>query len=115
MIDRFGARAELAGTAPVEHLAVAIRRARDTDVPLLHDLAALDSRRPLQGPVLVAVVEGRIWAAIGIDDHRVVADPFLPTAPAVELLALRVTQLRAADGRPARRLRPRWAPGRARA
>ena len=115
MIDRFGARAELAVTAPVEHLAVAIRRARDTDVPLLHDLAALDSHKPLQGPVLVAVVEGRIWAAIGIDDGHVVADPFLPTAPAVELLALRVTQLRAADGRPARRLLPRWAPGRARA
>lgn len=115
MIDRFGTRPDPVVAAPAEHLAVAIRRAHDADAPLLHDLAELDSRAPLQGPVLVALVEGRIWAAIGIDDDRVVADPFLPTAPAVELLALRVRQLRAADGRPARRRMPRWAPGRARA
>lgn len=115
MIDRFHTRPEPALAAPAEHVAVAIRRARDADVPLLHDLAEVDSRKPLRGPVLVAFVEGRIWAAIGIDDDRVVADPFLPTAPAVELLRLRVTQLRAADGRPARRLLPRWAAGRARA
>ncbi|HVF79392.1 MAG TPA: hypothetical protein VNA28_13935 [Solirubrobacteraceae bacterium] len=98
-----------------EHLAVAIRRANDSDAPLLHDLAALDSARPLQGPVLVALVEGHVWAAAAIADARVIADPFLPTAPAVELLRLRVRQLRAADGRPVRRLLPRRAPGRARA
>lgn len=63
----------------------------------------------------MAVVEGRIWAALGLDDDRVVADPFLPTAPAVELLALRVRQLRAADGRPRRRFLARRVPGRARA
>lgn len=115
MIDRFNTRPEPALVAPAEHLAVALRRARDADTPLLHDLAAVDSRPPLAGPALVALVEGRIWAAIGIDDDRVIADPFLPTAPAVELLRLRVTQLRAADGRPARRLLTRRAPGRARA
>ncbi len=115
MIDRFSARPEPVPAAPAEHLAVAIRRARDADTPLLHDLAELDSRKPLRGPVLVALVEGRIWAAIGIDDDRVIADPFLPTTPAVELLALRVSQLRTADGRPARRLMPRRVLGRARA
>ena len=115
MIDRFNPQRETAAGTPVEHLAVAIRRAQDSDMPLLHDLAELDSDRPLEGPVLVALVEGRIWAALALDDDRVVADPFLPTAPAVELLRLRVGQLRAADPRPARRLLPRWAPGRARA
>jgi len=115
MIDRFNTRPERASGAPGEHLAVAIRRAGDADMPFLHDLAELDSRAPLQGPVLVALVEGRIWAAIGLDDDRVVADPFLPTAPAVELLELRGSQLRAAGGRPSRRLPARWAPGRARA
>ncbi len=115
LIHRFSARPELVPAVPAEHLAVAIRRARDADTPLLHDLAELDSSKPLRGPVLVALVEGRIWAAIGIDDDRVIADPFLPTAPAVELLALRVRQLRAADGRPTRRLLARRAPGRARA
>lgn len=114
MIDRFNARAELASGLPAEHLAVAICRAQDADMPLLHDLAELDSRKPLEGPVLVALVEGRVWAALGLDDGRVVADPFLSTAPAVELLRLRARQLQAAGGRPARRILPRWAPGRAR-
>ena len=65
--------------------------------------------------MLVAVVEGRIWAALDLDGDRVIADPFLPTAPAVELLRLRVAQLRAAEGRPQRRLLPGWIAGRARA
>jgi hypothetical protein len=115
MIDRFNARSEIASALPAEHLAVAIRRARDADTPLLHDLAELDSRRPLAGPVLVALVEGRVWAALGLDDDRIVADPFLPTAPAVELLRLRARQLQIAGGRSRRRILPRWAPGRARA
>ncbi len=114
MINRF----YLQPVAPVEagraHCPIAIRRARDGDVPVLLDLAAVDSARPLAGAVLVAIVEGRIWAALGLDDDRVIADPFLPTAPAVELLRLRVAQLRAAERRPSRRL-PRWVPRRARA
>jgi hypothetical protein len=114
MIDRFNARPEPA-SAPAEHLAIAIRRARDADTPLLHDLAELDSRRPLAGPVLVALVEGRAWAALSLDDGRIVADPFLPTAPAVELLALRARQLQRAGGRPRRRILTRRVPGRARA
>ncbi len=65
--------------------------------------------------MLVAVVEGRIWAALAVDDERVIADPFLPTAPAVELLRLRVAQLRADERRPRRRLLPGWVVGRARA
>lgn len=114
MISRVTAQPLSAPRSPAQHLAVAIRRARDSDTPLLLDLAELDSSRPLQGPVLVALVEGRIWAAIALDDGRVVADPFLPSAAAVELLALRVRQLLAADGRPARRLLAPRAPGRAR-
>lgn len=107
MIDRFNARPEPVSALPAEHLAVAIRRAQDADVPLLHDLAELDSRKPLEGPVLVALVEGRMWAALGLDDHRIIADPFLPTAPAVELLRLRARQLQAPVGRSARRILPR--------
>ena len=116
MINRF----YLQPVAPVEagraHYPIAIRRARDSDAPALHDLAAVDSAPPLTGAVLVAVVEGRIWAALGLDDgERAVADPFLPTAPAVELLRLRVAQLRADAGRPQRSLVPRWTARRARA
>ena len=98
-----------------EQYPIAIRRARDTDMPVLHDLAEVDSAKPLAGPVLVAIVEGRIWAALALDGERVIADPFVPTTAAVALLRLRVTQLRAADGRPQRGLLPRWIAGRARA
>ena len=115
MIRSRPARRPARCAASIEHLAVAIRRARDADLPLLHDLAELDSAKPLKGPVLVALVEGRIWAALGLDDDRVIADPFLPTGAAIELLRLRVRQLRASDGRPARRILPRRLAGRARA
>ena len=115
MIERFEQRAAPHAEPPAEHLAVAIRRARPDDAPQLRDLAALDSAAPLEGPVLVAVVEGRIWAAVALDDGRFVADPFLPSAPAVELLRLRVRQLLAAQGRSPRGLAPRRVTRRARA
>jgi hypothetical protein len=115
MIDRFKSRPPIGPEPADERFTVAIRRAHDGDVPRLHDLAELDSCKPLEGPVLIAVVDGAIWAALGLDDDRVIADPFLPTAAAVELLRLRVRQLRAAAGRPRRRVLARRLAGRARA
>jgi len=97
---------------------VVIRRARDTDVSLLRELAALDCARPLSGVVLVALVEGRPCAALSLDDDRAIADPFRLTAPTVELLRLRAEQMRAAEHRPQRSqrsLRRRWVAYRARA
>jgi len=94
---------------------VVIRRARDADLSLLRELAALDSARPLSGAVLVALVEGRPCAALSFADDRAIADPFRATAPAVELLRLRAQQLRAAEHRPQRSLRRRWIAYRARA
>ena len=116
MINRF--QHEPASVAHREgraHYPIAIRRARDSDALVLHDLAEVDSAAPLRGAVLVAVVEGRIWAALELDGERVIADPFLPSAPAVQLLRLRVDQLRAAEGTPQRRRLPRWVARRARA
>jgi len=75
-----------------------IRPARDADVSLLHDLAALDSAAPLSGPALVALVDGEIWAARSLEDGRAIADPFRPSAEAAGLLRLRAQQLRAAAG-----------------
>jgi hypothetical protein len=115
MIDRFNPQPRADAEAGRAHYPVAIRRGRDGDTPLLHDLAEVDSAQPLAGPVLVAVVEGRIWAALELDGDRVIADPFLPTAPAVELLRLRVAQLRAGDRASQRGRLPRWIAGRARA
>ncbi len=115
MINRFALQPVAIAEPGRAHYPIAIRRARDTDMPVLNDLAAVDSAAELDGPVLVAVVEGRIWAALAIDGDRVIADPFLPTAPAVELLRLRVAQLRESERRPQRTVLPRWIAGRARA
>jgi len=77
--------------------AVVIRPARDADLALLHDLADLDSAPALTGPVLVAVVDGRPWAAIAVQDGRAIADPFTPSAAAAALLELRAEQMRAVE------------------
>ena len=79
--------------------AVVIRPAREQDAAALADLAALDTAPPLAGPALVAVVEDRVWAAHGLEDDRVIADPFFPSAEAAGLLRLRVRQLRGARAR----------------
>jgi hypothetical protein len=108
MIDRFARRDVARWTSPdaATSRAVVIRPARDADLPLLHDLAQLDSAPPLRGPALVAVVDGAIWAARGIDDDGAIADPFRPSAEAAGLLALRVEQLRGAGERVASRRTP---------
>jgi hypothetical protein len=115
LMDRFQPEPTLGAVGGPEHGPVVIRRARDSDMPLLHDLAELDAAAPLQGPVLVAVVDERVWAAIGVEDRRVIADPFRPSLAAVELLRLRVEQLHATARRAPRVARPRWLAGRARA
>lgn len=98
-IDNVFGRFHPLAASTLAHDAVVIRAAHDADVAALHDLAELDSAAPLTGPVLVALVDGRPWAALGLDDGRVIADPFRESAAAVELLRLRVGQLRAADCR----------------
>jgi hypothetical protein len=113
-IDRFDPRAPAQGVSEIDTAAVAIRRTSDNDLPLLRDLAKLDCALPIVGPALLADVNGRPWAALGLDDHRVIADPFLPTAAAVELLRLRARQLMAAEGGHTGRVLPRWIARRAR-
>jgi len=73
-----------------------LRYDRATDEDALRRLAALDSVRPLKGRALVAEVEGRPVAALGLLDRRVVADPFEHTADAVELLRYRARRLESA-------------------
>jgi hypothetical protein len=69
--------------------AVTIRSARSSDAPALHVLAALDSARPLRGEAIVAEIDGRVVAAVQREDGRAIADPFVPSAGAVELLRAR--------------------------
>jgi hypothetical protein len=70
--------------------AIVIRPAYPDDAAALARLAALDSRRPLTAPILIAERDGRPVAALGTDDRRVVADPFAPTADLVALLRMHV-------------------------
>ena len=115
LIDRFAQRSvageplEVAAAGPC----VVIRLARDEDMPLLHDLAELDSAEPLTGAALVAIVDGRPWAAYGLDEDRAIADPFAPSAAAVGLLRLRARQLRASESQPRFLRRRRQVPRRA--
>lgn len=68
---------------------IVIRSARADDQPALRRLAALDSARPLEVPVLLASVDGAVVAARSLADGRAIADPFVPTARHLELLAVR--------------------------
>jgi hypothetical protein len=78
--------------------AVVIRPAYPDDDAALARLAALDSRRPLSGPVLIAERDGRPLAALATRDDRVVADPFAPTADLVALLRLHAVSSTARAG-----------------
>ena len=74
-----------------------IRYGREDDAAALARLAALDSAVAPAAPVLVAEVDGELWAAHSLVTQQIVADPFRPTAQLVALLAMRAAQLRAAQ------------------
>jgi hypothetical protein len=76
---------------------IVIRRADASDARALWRLAALDSApAPAAGPgVHVAEVAGRIVAAVA--GSRAIADPFQPTAAAVDLLRMRARQVAASS------------------
>jgi hypothetical protein len=86
---------------------IVLRVAGEWDAPRLARLAALDSQRLPAGPLLVAELEGEIWAAMALHGDAVIANPFRPTAALLELLAGRRRQLRSAGT-------PRHAPARRR-
>jgi hypothetical protein len=81
------------------HTDLTIRDARPADDAALRRLAALDNRAVPDGRLLVAEVEGEIWAAAAIAGGAPIADPFRATAPFADLLELRAAQLRPHDKR----------------
>ena len=92
---------------------VTLRYARDEDAEALAVLAALDSSRALGGAVIVAEVDGELWAAVSLDDGRTIANPFRPSGELSFRLAERARELdRAARRKPrrTRTLRPPLAP-----
>jgi hypothetical protein len=92
-----------------------LQQATPADDAALRDLAQLDSARPLAGPAVLAVIDGRLVAAASVSDDRIIADPFADTTQAVRLLRLHLTEIGARrHGHPRRRaprlsLRPRAA------
>jgi hypothetical protein len=70
-----------------------IRYASDGDARDLTRLAALDSSKVPAGALLVAEVDGELWAAVAIGHGAAIADPFRPSGPVVELLRARARQL----------------------
>lgn len=91
-----------------------IRPAVDGDASALRRLAALDSRPPLIGRVLVGEIDGAPAAALSMYDGRVVADPFQATAQLLVLLRMRAHALRAYEATPSlsRRVADALAPAR---
>ena len=71
------------------HAELVIRQATNVDEHAISRLAALDSKGPLAGPVLMAEIAGRLWAALAVRTNDSIADPFEPSGPLVELLRLR--------------------------
>lgn len=90
-----------------ENSTLALRVAKSDEAPVVRRLAALDDARPLDGDVLLALVDGEAVAAVSLGDGRVVANPFLPTADTVRLLSLRAAQLAAPAASPQRSWIPR--------
>ncbi len=83
---------------------ITVRLLTGSDRVALKRLAGVDSTRaPECDELLGAEVDGRLVAAVSLLDAGVIADPFQPTAAAVELLRLRARQLRGETPRPRRR------------
>ena len=72
---------------------VTIRYARPDDHRAVMDLAYLDSSYVPYGVVLVAEVDGRLWAALSLEDGHAVADPFRPSGELAFLLTERARQI----------------------
>jgi hypothetical protein len=75
---------------------IVIRHSTGTDQVAIEELAELDGRPAPVGETLLAEVDGKLWAAVGVDDGAAVGDPFLPTADVLWLLQIRAEQERAA-------------------
>jgi hypothetical protein len=72
-----------------------IRLATSDDAFAVRRLAVVDSSDPPTGSLLIAEVDDELWAALSLDTGAAVADPFRPSAEAVELLRLHAGHLAA--------------------
>ena len=71
---------------------ITIREAREEDAAGIARLAALDESTVPSGTALLAFVDGELAVARSVEQGHTVADPFIRTADAIDLLALRAHQ-----------------------
>jgi hypothetical protein len=76
-----------------------IRVAHAGDAAALERLAMLDSKPLPPGRLLVAEVDGELWAAVSLHGAHDVADPFRPSGELVLLLHERARQMAPAPQR----------------
>jgi hypothetical protein len=88
--------------------AVSIRTARPADAIAIARLAAYDSSHSPRGEVLLAEVDGELWAALSLNDGHAISDPFRRSGGALELLRARAAHVEGEKSR-LRALRPRLA------
>jgi hypothetical protein len=86
-------------------LEIVIRHAADRDRAALRRLAALDGVDFVPGSWLVADADGRLTAALHLDDGKVIADPFTPTTAVRRVLELWAAQVTGRPGGLRRRIR----------
>ena len=77
--------------------AVGLRYAVPADADAVARLAEVDSSRAPRGVVLLAEVEGELWAAVSVDDGHAVADPFRPTGELVHRMMATARRVRRAE------------------
>jgi len=73
-------------------MSLTIRTATTADKFAVRRLAVLDSSDPPTGDVLLAEMDGELWAALSVDTGAAVADPFRPSRDLVELLRFRASR-----------------------
>jgi hypothetical protein len=73
--------------------AATVRFAHPDEAGTLRCLAQLDDAPELAGEILVATIDTDVVAALSLHDGRVVANPFVLTSDAVELLRRSATAL----------------------
>jgi hypothetical protein len=82
---------------------IELRLCRVSDNGALADLAALSERVLPRGSFVLALVDGRLVAALPIDGGPLLSDPFVRTTHLRRLLELRAAQIREPHGHAALR------------
>jgi hypothetical protein len=83
-----------------------LRLCRIADDPQLDELAVLEGRPVPNGRMVLAVIRGRIVAAVPLAGGQALRDPFAKTQHVMPLLELRASQLR--EPEPRRGFIPRY-------